>query len=202
MLRVLIAVTGALAVNFALLFLVSLLSQERAVEQNEEYGSAIRLVSLSPPEIQDSEPEPEPEKPKQEKQSDFQPDLTPPSLTTPQFSGPSLAIDMSIGTSGKSTDFIFNAAELDHPPRVISRVPPVYPYKAKQREIEGSVDVKFLVDESGAVKRITILKSKPKGLFEDSVTKMLPRWKFDPGQIDGVAVSSWVITTIRFELES
>ena len=35
----------------------------------------------------------------------------------------------------------------------------------------------------------------------DSVLKMLPTWKFSPGKILGEPVSSWVVTTIRFELK-
>jgi protein TonB len=200
--RLATAIIGALLINLALLLVVSMLAQEREVEKNENFSSAIRLVSLTPPEIQDPEPEQEPEKPKEEKQTEFQPDLTPPSLTPPQFRGPALAINLNIDTGKQSGKFIFNSADLDHPPRVISRIAPVYPYKAKQRDIEGSVDVKFLVDENGTVSKITILKAEPEGLFDDEVLKMLPRWKFDPGKIDGTPVSSWVITTIRFELES
>ena len=65
--RLATAIIGALLINLALLLVVSMLAQEREVEKNENFSSAIRLVSLTPPEISDPEPEQEPEKPKEEK---------------------------------------------------------------------------------------------------------------------------------------
>jgi protein TonB len=38
-------------------------------------------------------------------------------------------------------------------------------------------------------------------VFEDSVLQTLPSWKFSPGKVVGEPVSSWVVTTIRFELK-
>jgi protein TonB len=63
------------------------------------------------------------------------------------------------------------------------------------------VKVKFLVDEEGKVSRVSILESSPKGVFEESVLQTLPSWKFSPGRILGESVSTWVVTTIRFELK-
>jgi len=106
-----------------------------------------------------------------------------------------------IGNIDSGISLIFNADEIDQPPSALAKMPPLYPYKAKRLEIEGYVKVKFLVDETGAVSQISILEASPKGLFEDSVFKALPSWEFAPGKILGEPVSSWVITTIRFELE-
>ena len=60
---------------------------------------------------------------------------------------------------------------------------------------------KFLVDEEGTVSSVSVLDSSPEGVFEDSVLQTLPSWKFSPGRILGEPVSSWVVTTIRFELK-
>ena len=52
----------------------------------------------------------------------------------------------------------------------------------------------------GSVASVEILSSEPPGVFDDSVRKTAPTWRFEPGRIDGKAVASWVVTDVRFEL--
>jgi len=91
--------------------------------------------------------------------------------------------------------------EVDQIPMPIFKVKPIYPYRARRLNISGKVDVKFLVDENGYVSNIKILKSTPPGIFDDSVLKALPSWRFSPGKVRGHAVSTWVVTTIQFDME-
>lgn len=96
---------------------------------------------------------------------------------------------------------IFSVDELDAPLTPLIRLPPLYPMRAKDRGIEGWVKVKFLVDDNGSVGGVTILDAQPAGLFEKSVRRCLGGWRFKPGTVAGMAVKTWVETTIRFELE-
>lgn len=96
---------------------------------------------------------------------------------------------------------IFSVGDLDAPLTPLTRMPPLYPMRAKQRGIEGWVKVKFLVGEDGAVGAVTILDAQPAGLFEKSVRRCVNGWRFKPGTVAGMAVKTWVETTIRFELE-
>jgi len=57
------------------------------------------------------------------------------------------------------------------------------------------------VDAAGRVSRVTILESNPPGIFDESVLKALPSWKFTPGELGGKAVNTWVSTVIEFDLE-
>ena len=95
----------------------------------------------------------------------------------------------------------YNQGEVDQRPVPIFKIKPVYPYRARRLNIAGKVDVKFLVDKNGMVSRITILKSTPPGIFDDSVRKALAAWKFYPGKVKDSMVSTWVITTIEFNLD-
>lgn len=95
----------------------------------------------------------------------------------------------------------FNADELDRQPERISVINPVYPYRAKRRRIEGVVSVKFLVDRSGAVRELSIIKAEPPDVFNESVMKTVGKWKFKPGRKEGKAVETWIKTSIRFKLE-
>jgi len=104
--------------------------------------------------------------------------------------------------SPRAMDDIYTGAEIDNSlvPRV--HMPPVYPFQAKRRGIEGWVKVSFLVNAQGDVENISILESSPEEIFDQSVLNALPRWKFTPGTIQGVPVKTRVETTIRFELEN
>lgn len=94
----------------------------------------------------------------------------------------------------------FSAEELDTPLTVLTRTPPLYPLRARQRGIEGWVKIKFFVDEQGNVHQIAVLAAQPEGVFEKSVERCVSSWRFQPGTIEGVAVKAYVETTVKFEL--
>lgn len=95
----------------------------------------------------------------------------------------------------------YGESDLDGPLVPISRRLPVYPADARRREIEGSVRVKFLVNEKGRVENIDIVWSKPPGVFEKSVLSCVGEWFFQPGRVGGKTVSVWAYTTLRFKLD-
>ncbi len=196
----------ALAVNALLLLLLPLLSHLRAPEVDMTEPAGIQLVRIRekepPPEEEEVREQPEEEKP-EEMMEDFQPDLFRPNIQTPDMQALQFEVNTKLVSDApiSGISMFFNAADLDHPPRALMKTPPLYPYKAKRLEMQGYVKVKFLVDKTGLVSRITVLEAKPKGMFEESVLASLPNWKFSPGKVLGEPVSSWVTTTIRFELQ-
>lgn len=197
---VLLAVTASIVINLGLLGLASLLSKERGLPQDITDPIGVRLVTLAPPETPEREEVKEPEKPKPQKSTDFKPDLVRPQLASRGALDVGVAIDLGdLGGPDTGGEFVFEAYELDQPPQVIVRVPPMYPYKAREQGIEGAVQVKMLVNADGTVGQVIILDARPEGLFEDAVRKAVPQWKFSPGKIEGEAVTAWVITTLRFE---
>ena len=109
--------------------------------------------------------------------------------------------DLSEAVAFSGLKDIYEIGELDNPMTPLSQVPPLYPLRAKRMGIEGWVDVKFLVTEKGIVDQITILKAKPVKIFDQSVIRCISSWRFSPGTVEGVPVKTWVMTTIRFELE-
>lgn len=95
----------------------------------------------------------------------------------------------------------YDMGELDQTLIPLAQVPPVYPLRAKRREIEGWVDVKFLVTKQGTVDRVEILNADPENVFEQSVIRCVSSWRFKPGTVEGIPVKTWVQTRIRFKLE-
>jgi protein TonB len=95
----------------------------------------------------------------------------------------------------------YHQGEVDQVPMPIFKTKPFYPYRARRLNVSGEVEVKFLVDEKGNVSKAQILKSGPEGIFDESVLKAIPSWRFSPGKVGGHAVSTWVVMTIEFKME-
>jgi len=126
-------------------------------------------------------------------------------LETPDLSfeiNPKLDMGMAVAPPEPEPvkDF-FDQGEVDQLPMTVFRMKPLYPFRAKRLGIEGSVKVKFLVDSAGRVSHVNILESNPPGVFDESVLKALPSWRFSPGELGGKAVNTWVSTVIQFDLE-
>jgi periplasmic protein TonB len=95
----------------------------------------------------------------------------------------------------------YGMEEVDQVPVATLKPRPVYPYRARRLNLDGEVDVKFLVDTTGQVSRISILRSSPPDLFDDSVLAALSAWRFSPGAVRGRPVNTWVTTTIAFRID-
>jgi protein TonB len=95
----------------------------------------------------------------------------------------------------------YEVGDIDRPITVLTQTPPLYPMHARRMGIEGWVEVKLLVSEEGFVQNVEVVTSEPQGVFEESVMQSLSSWKFSPGTIRGVAVKTYVTTTIRFNLK-
>jgi protein TonB len=197
------AVGGAILANLLSLAVVSFLTSERRLPEDITDPIGVNLVELATPEAPKEEEVKEPPPPKPQQHEDFTPDLVRPNLAglTDLFDG--IAIDLDgLGGGDMAEEFVFEAYELDQPPQAVAKIPPVYPYKAREQGIEGAVQVKMLVNSDGTVGRVQVLDARPKGLFEDAVMNAVPKWRFNPGVIDGQPVTAWVVTTLRFTLDS
>ena len=208
-----VAVAAAIALNLALFAAVPyLLRGGTEVFTHGEIISNIRVVSLAEEEEVEPEPVEPPEKPEPEKKPE--PDRTA-SLQKPETemhlpfeinprlpAGPQSIEIPPMMTSGVSfSDDTFSAGELDRPLTAVSRIPPVYPMTAKRRNIEGWVQVRFVVDEEGKVETVSILDESPPGVFDRAVIDCVSSWRFEPGTIGGIPVRAVAETTIRFELD-
>jgi len=112
---------------------------------------------------------------------------------------PKLTMGMPV-TPPDVSGFYYNQGDVDQAPVPIFKMKPFYPYRARRLNITGEVKVSFVVDEYGHVSRIKIIDANPPGIFEDSVIRTLPSWKFSPGKIAGRPVAALVVTTIEFDM--
>ncbi|WP_161629947.1 energy transducer TonB [Desulfogranum mediterraneum] len=173
----------------------------------------VQLVRL-PPEEPPLHPKEEPPPPKPQPQAEQEPRQQAAPLEAPKLS---LPFTLNPRMPAAPTDLqlpLVQAApfhpgladgvgmeELDGPLTTLARIPPVYPLRALRRGIEGWVRVRFLVDQQGQVGSIQVVAAEPAGVFEQSVLRCVAKWQYRPGTVEGVAVSAWMETTVRFALE-
>ncbi len=97
---------------------------------------------------------------------------------------------------------MYDQSEVDRAPVAVVKGRPQYPYRARRLNLDGEVQVKFLVAPDGRVSDIRILSAQPADIFDHSVHNALSGWRFKPGQVAGRPVSTWVTTTIVFRLQA
>jgi periplasmic protein TonB len=198
-----VVIAVALLLNAVLLATAALLGSERPLPQDISEPQAVSLIKLKEAVPPPPEPEPEIKEPEEKPQLDFMPELASPSLSGPDPLDINISLDPSLFSGGpKRGAFTFNADDLDEPPRKIFGNQPPYPYRARQRNIEGEVKIKMLVRADGTVATVDILDSTPKGVWDESVKKTALKWRFTPGRLDGNPVPSWVVTNIVFVLSN
>jgi TonB family protein len=59
---------------------------------------------------------------------------------------------------------------------------PTYPETARQRRVEGYVDVEFTVNAQGNVEQPRVVGSQPSGVFDAAALAAVSRWRYPPAQ--------------------
>ena len=81
-------------------------------------------------------------------------------------------------------------------PRLIRRVPPVYPPIAQSAKITGVVIVELLVGVDGTVQNAQVLRSIP--LLDQAALDAVRQWQFTPTLLNGVPVEVIMTVSVKF----
>lgn len=84
--------------------------------------------------------------------------------------------------------------------RQIVDVKPGYPSAARQRRVEGWVELELGVGADGRVFDVQVIASEPARIFDREAMRAAQRWRFEPRMEDGVAVASRVRKKLSFRL--
>ena len=76
---------------------------------------------------------------------------------------------------------------------------PAYPYMARKRGQQGTVLLEVFLDKQGHVESVTLVDSSGFSLLDRAAERAVRRWSFRPLVRDGVALSSRVRGTGRFQ---
>lgn len=77
---------------------------------------------------------------------------------------------------------------------------PEYPRRAYRSNQEGWVELGFSVGLDGYPMDIRVLAAEPPGVFEESATAALARWRYRPVEFEGQAIEQRAEVRIRFEI--
>jgi protein TonB len=85
-------------------------------------------------------------------------------------------------------------------PVLIQRIEPSYPEAARQRRIQGWVEIEIDVGADGSVAAARIVDASPSAIFNAAALRAVSRWRFDPAQAGGEAQPVTTRTRINFRL--
>lgn len=198
--RLPLATLFALVVTFGLFWTMQALVGVTGELKEGRRNATIDFVRLK----RDSRPvEKEREPPKREKPDQPPP---PPEMNLAKNMNPGEAVGeilpmVDIGVElGKATKLGAGGGDSDVVPLV--RVDPDYPPRAKQRRLEGYVDIEFTIGPAGTIQNPKVIGASPRGVFEQSALRAVRRWRYNPRIVDGKAVAMpGVQVRVRFELD-
>ncbi|MBN2141172.1 MAG: energy transducer TonB [Desulfovibrionaceae bacterium] len=95
----------------------------------------------------------------------------------------------------------FGVSRVDKMPRLKRKVEPRYPSRARRLNLTGRVVLKFLVDTSGRVRELSVVKAEPRGMFETEALRAVSKWLFEPAVHRGERVAAWMLLPISFDLK-
>jgi TonB family protein len=82
-------------------------------------------------------------------------------------------------------------------PQILDTTEPEYPEEARNARIAGAVILAAVIDESGWVVEVKVLRGLPLGLTESAVDAVR-QWRFTPAALDGEPVMVQQVLTLRF----
>jgi protein TonB len=214
----LLVVLITILINLSLFLLIPLLSETAKQDRNTyEPATVVTLSKPQPPqenrqerekqEMEEEEPTQMPEKASmpRNRQTPSKPRMD---LDMPDFEyAPEMDVQQGMQVaapgpqrSGSPERTQFQLTEVDKQPRVVRRIQPVYPYEARKKKITGKVVLRFLVDRSGKVSKVSVVRAEPEGVFEENAMEAVKKWKFKPGYYEGEPVPTWITLPISFNM--
>jgi len=85
------------------------------------------------------------------------------------------------------------------PPKLVKRIPPVYPEIARQARVEGIVILEAQTDIYGRVQNIKVLRSIP--LLDQAAIDAVRQWVYEPMVINGRPRGVIFSVTVTFTLK-
>ncbi len=158
----------------------------------------VRLKRDNTPEIKKREP-PKREKPKQQP--------PPPQMNMAKAMRPGDAVGAIVPMVDTGVELekatSLGAGGSDRYVVPLVRVDPDYPPRARQRGIEGYVDIEFSISPVGTVQNATVIGPDPSFVFDRAALRAVRKWKYNPKIENGIAVPRHGIQVrLRFELAS
>jgi periplasmic protein TonB len=95
---------------------------------------------------------------------------------------------------------VFEEGETDERPVAMETPPVDYPLEAREKGIEGTLIVYFIIGHDGRVKSIDVQKS-PSLIITREAKRTIATWRFKPGKKKGIPVNVRAKKEVSFELQ-
>ena len=82
--------------------------------------------------------------------------------------------------------------------RLIKKVSPEYPKKARKQHVEGTVRLHTIIAKDGSVKNLEVVSGDP--LLVDAALKAVRKWRYEPTLLDGQPVEVDTTIDVKFAL--
>ncbi len=199
----LISAIGGVALSIYLIFMIQVLSAVQSSSSDNRPMLILNLLELPKSQIQakpvkqTQKTEPvTPPKPRKKTQT-----TTPIKNTAPDLSNLSNKQETIEESNVEETSLptpvpYFKLSDL---PRFIHQETPVYPENMRASGITGTVEVVVLLDKTGKVRQITILKSAGES-FDQAAINAINASTFVPARVDGKPVSALLKMPVKFKL--
>ena len=83
---------------------------------------------------------------------------------------------------------------------LVDRTPIVYPRRAKEAGVQGSVTLVIQIDPTGKVTDIAVQTKSGSRWLDAAAVRGVRSWSFQPALVAGVPVESWTQVTVEFVL--
>jgi len=83
---------------------------------------------------------------------------------------------------------------------LLESVAPRYPADAKRRNVEGWVEIEFVVDAAGRPKDLVVVQAEPQGRFDRSAMNAVEQYRYAPFEHNGRVFERRVRLRLRFTL--
>jgi len=158
------------------------------VEDNTSDGSSVKLppgITEVPPIVVPRESE-----------------MTQKYVKVPTGTATKLDPDMRLGRPGADVGSkLLTPSMLDDKPRTRFQKAPVYPHSMKVAGTSGTVWVEFMVDETGRVHDVKVIKSANPD-FEEATINAVSEWRFEPGTRNHIPVRFRMSIPVVFSLNT
>ena len=101
-----------------------------------------------------------------------------------------IVVDQNTSVSNREVSFI--------KPEIISGDNPVYPAEAVKNNIEGRVQLKFLVSKEGDVNKVVIEKTSGSEILDSAAIDYINKLKFIPAKENGLPRNIWMSMVLRY----
>jgi TonB family protein len=85
------------------------------------------------------------------------------------------------------------------PPHIVKKVEPVYPREAREKGIEGTVELHAILAKDGTVKKLDIISGPP--IFTQAALDAAGQWQYSQTVLNGEPVEVDTKITVDFRLK-